>query len=100
MSYPVVTRVAPGYRLGMATETLRRAGRSLADRGLVRLTFDVPADDARLLEQTAAASGFNKITTFIRAIRLLAELDKHQRAGGEVLLRSSDGSATERLRIL
>lgn len=67
---------------------------------MVRLTFDVPADDARALEQTAAESGFNKVTTFIRAIRLLAELDRHQRAGGEVLLRSADGSTTERLRIL
>lgn len=84
----------------MATETIHRAGRSLADRGLARLNFDVPVADANLFEDVARKSGFNKVTTFIRAVRLLADLDAHQRAGGEVLLRSADGETTERLRIL
>lgn len=97
---PGTTRAVHGYSLAMGTDTPRHAGRTLADRGVIRLTFDVPVEDAQMLEETASRSRFNKVTTFIRAIRLLAELDAHQRTGGEILLRSHDGQTTERLRIL
>lgn len=72
---------------------------SLADRGLVRATFDIPREEADLLEETAKVSRFNKTTTFIRALRLLAELDRHARDGGQIILVAADGTK-ERLRIL
>ena len=83
----------------MATDTIKRTARSLAERGLVRLSVDLPVDDANRLEEVSRRSGYNKVTTLMRAIRLLADLDAHERAGGEVTLTNADGSK-ERLRLL
>ena len=96
---PVDTLVIPGYPQGMATETIKRAARSLAERGLVRLSVDLPVEDANRLEEVSRRSGYNKVTTLMRAIRLLADLDAHERGGGEVILTGTDGTR-ERLRLL
>ena len=80
------------------TATTHR-GRTLAERGLARLTVDLPHDAVEQLAETSLVSGYNKTTTLMRAIRLLADLTRHVRAGGEVLLVAADGSK-ERLRLL
>lgn len=71
----------------------------MAERGLTRLTVDLPSDATEQLAKTAAESGYNKTTTLMRAIRLLADLTRHVRANGEILLVAEDGSK-ERLRLL
>lgn len=76
----------------MATHTLSRAAKSLADRGLVRLTLDIPVDDANKLAETAARTGYNKTTTLMRAIRLLFDLERVVRDGGQITLTLRDGT--------
>ena len=38
-----------------------------------RLTADLPTADSDLLAETARLTGFNKVTTLVRAIRVLAD---------------------------
>lgn len=70
----------------------KRPQRSLEERGLVRLTLDVPADDANKLVETADRTGYNKTTTVMRAIRLLFDLERVVRDGGQVTLTHADGT--------
>jgi hypothetical protein len=76
----------------MATDTMKRAVRTLAEQGKVRLTFDVPVEDANLLAETAERTGYNKVTTFMRAIRILHDLEKAIREGGQVIIQHADGT--------
>ncbi len=43
---------------------------------LVRLLADLPAADARLVDRLAESSGTNRVTTLVRAVRLLAHLER------------------------
>lgn len=63
---------------------------SLKDRGVVRLTADVPVADANLLARVAELTGYNKVTTIVRAIRVLASLEEAERKGGEVTITYPD----------
>ena len=60
--------------------------------GTTRLTADVPESDAHLLAETAQTTGFNRVTTLIRAIRVLAELIKAEDAGGKIQITYPDGT--------
>jgi len=86
------TRVTHGYRMGMPTDTARTAGSTLASRDRVRLTFDVPTEDANALAVLARRTGYNKVTTLLRALRVLADLDQVIRDGGSVVLEHADGT--------
>jgi hypothetical protein len=57
-----------------------------------RLTADLPAQDADTLARIAQFTGFNKVTTLIRAIRVLAELVRAESKGGEVMIKYPDGT--------
>jgi len=78
--------------MGMATDTARAAGSTLASRDRVRLTFDVPTEDANALAELARRTGYNKVTTVLRALRVLADLDQVIRDGGSVVLEHADGT--------
>lgn len=58
----------------------------------VRLSVDLPAGDAATLVDVARETGFNKTSTLVRAIRLLADLQRTVRDGGEVILTHADGT--------
>lgn len=75
----------------MSSETTKRT-KTLAERGLVRLSVDIPADDADRLAETAASTGYNKVTTLMRAIRLLFDLERAVQNGGHVTLTHRDGT--------
>jgi len=62
-----------------------------ARRKTTRLTADLPARDAATLAEVADETGFNKVTTLVRAIRVLAELVRAERAGGELTIKYADG---------
>lgn len=62
------------------------------DPQTVRLTANLPVADSRLLDETAKLTGYNKLTTLVRAIRVLAEVEKVVSAGGEVILKEASGS--------
>ena len=68
-----------------------------AKAGTVRLTANLPQDAADALDKTAAATGFNKLTTVVRAIRVFAELIEVTGRGGEVILQEPDGSRSRLL---
>lgn len=57
----------------------------------LRLSADLPQRDAETLEEVARATGFNKVTTLVRAIRVLAELVRAENAGGELTIKYADG---------
>jgi hypothetical protein len=57
----------------------------------VRLSADLPQKDADTLEDVARATGFNKVTTLVRAIRVLAELVRAEEADGELTIKYPDG---------
>src|SRR4051794_12398682 len=56
-----------------------------------RLTADLPDQDADTLAEVARETGFNKVTTLIRAIRVLAELVRAENDGGELTIKYADG---------
>jgi hypothetical protein len=56
-----------------------------------RLTADLPVQDADTLAEVARETGFNKVTTLIRAIRVLAELVRAERQGGELTIKYPGG---------
>lgn len=102
--------VNPRYHVGMSTRAEPKiaapiedrphgGGRHQGERPTRRLSADVPERDFDALEDLAAATGFNKLTTLVRAIRVLAELVKAQDAGGDVTINYPDGTR-ERLRFL
>lgn len=62
-----------------------------ARRKTTRLTADLPARDAATLAEVADETGFNKVTTLVRAIRVLAELVRAESAGGELTIKYADG---------
>jgi hypothetical protein len=62
-----------------------------------RLTANLPMDAAADLRAAAAATGFNKLTTLSRAIRVFAELVRIDRAGGKVTIEEADGTRTRLL---
>ena len=62
-----------------------------ARRRTTRLTADLPARDAATLAEVADETGFNKVTTLVRAIRVLAELVRAENAGGELTIKYADG---------
>jgi len=74
---------------GFPTLPLLRAS---AERPKRRLTADLPADVWDLLNETAERSGYNKLTTLVRAIRVFAELQETVDEGGEIILKEKDGT--------
>jgi hypothetical protein len=60
----------------------------------VRLTANLPPDAAEALDKTAASTGFNKLTTVVRAIRVFADLIAADGRGAQVIIKEADGSAT------
>ncbi len=77
----------------MATETIKGgAVRSLKERGMARLTFDVPVKDANRLAELSDLTGYNKVTTFLRAIRVLFDLETAARAGATITITQKDGT--------
>ena len=65
-----------------------------ASPGTKRLTANLPLDAAEALDKTAASTGFNKLTTIVRAIRVFADLIEASSRGAEVVIKEADGSAT------
>lgn len=65
-----------------------------ASPGTKRLTANLPLDAAEALDKTAASTGFNKLTTVVRAIRVFADLIEASSRGAEVVIKEADGSAT------
>ncbi len=65
-----------------------------APAGTKRLTANLPLDAAEALDKTAASTGFNKLTTIVRAIRVFADLIEASSRGAEVVIKEADGSAT------
>ena len=76
----------------MKVHTTDRPAASTRPKDTRRLTADLPTADSDLLNETATLTGYNKLTTLIRAIRVLADLEKVVRAGGEVIIKEADGS--------
>lgn len=76
----------------MATKAAERSARSLKDRDVVRVTADVPTRDANLLAELARRTGYNKVTTLLRAIRILDVLEKAQAEGADLIIINRDGS--------
>jgi hypothetical protein len=62
--------------------------------GTKRLTANLPEDAADALEKTAASTGFNKVTTLVRAIRVFSDLIEASTRGAEVVIKEPDGSAS------
>lgn len=78
----------------MAKPLLRPAAESESEsrkRQTTRLTADLPDHDADTLAEVAQETGFNKVTTLVRAIRVLAELVKAERDGGQLIIKYPDG---------
>lgn len=75
----------------------REPGAKHAKRETRRLTADLPTADSDLLAETAELTGFNKVTTLVRAIRVLADLERVVRDGGEVILKDADGTRSRLL---
>ena len=61
-------------------------------KSTVRLTANLPADAGQELDEAARATGFNKLTTLVRAIRVFSELLDAERRGGQVIIQEADGS--------
>jgi hypothetical protein len=57
-----------------------------------RLTANLPLDAAQDLETTANLTGFNKLTTLVRAIRVFADLIRVTQDGGEVIIKEAHGT--------
>jgi hypothetical protein len=91
-----------GYRVGMATKTERaeqiavhldaNAPANTSGRAVTRLTADLPNQDASLLADLAVRTGFNKVTTLVRALRVLDILEKARAAGATVVIENEDGT--------
>jgi hypothetical protein len=59
--------------------------------GTARSTADLPTRDADTLAEVARGSGFNKVTTLVRAVLVLAELTRAASEGGELTTEYPDG---------
>ena len=64
---------------------------SAAAKETTRLSADLPLRDAATLASLAKETGFNKVTTLVRAIRVLAELVRAEDEGGQLVIKYPDG---------
>lgn len=70
----------------------RGSGKAPTGKAITRrLTADLPEDDAETLARVAESTGFNKVTTLVRAIRVLALLDDAEQQGAHFTIRYPDG---------
>jgi hypothetical protein len=74
----------------MSTTTERR--KTLEERGLTRLTFDVPVPEGDKLDMLAGRLGYNKVTTVLRSLRILTALTEAEAKGATVTINYPDGS--------
>lgn len=74
----------------MATKTVPGTARGVRDT--VRLTADLPRKDAELLTGLAKRTGFNKVTTLVRALRVMDVLERAKDQGSDILIVNPDGS--------
>lgn len=75
-----------------AAEAPRGSRRSSKDRAVTRLTADLPNRDADLLTNLSQRTGYNKLTTLIRALRILDVIEDARERGETVIIERSDGS--------
>ncbi len=61
-------------------------------KGKTRITADVPTKDADLLSSLAERTGYNKVTTLIRALRVLDVLERARNEGSDLQIVHKDGS--------
>jgi hypothetical protein len=61
----------------------------------VRLTADLPTADSDTLIRVARSTGFNKVTTLIRAIRLLALVEDERADGATIRIHRPDGGVRD-----
>lgn len=108
----VVAWVCAGYIVGMATthtdtasslESIRakttQAEQAAADEApsRVKITAELPTRDNEELGRIAKLTGYNKVTTLVRAIRVLALLEDAKDAGGRIVVEKRGGERSELL---
>lgn len=74
-----------------AVEVVRAATCDGGESSRTRLSADIRAEDAALLGWLSHATGYNKVTTLVRAIRVLAELVRAEQDGGELTIKYPGG---------
>lgn len=95
-----VEKAAIRHTDGSVTEVqVTLNGEPTQRRNTTRLSADLPIADAETLTDLQQATGTNKVTTLVRAIRVFSELLRAEREGGELTIRYNDGRR-ERLRFL